>query len=126
MAICNSNFIQASFLEEYDIADYSNLLIEYYFSGSYRRITDEEKRIIERIEDMTLARRIAGSLMRFGNSTSIKTLLSQVENKTYDQLVDFAKENTLPTPLPLITGIKPGIESLVEVKKEVARQLVVY
>ena len=57
---------------------------------------------------MTLARRVAGALMRFGNSTSTKELLLQVENKTDEELLDLAEKNGMPTPLPLVTGIKPG------------------
>ncbi len=57
---------------------------------------------------MTLARRVAGALMRFGNSTSMKQLLQQVENKTDKELLDLAEANRMPTPLPLVTGLKPG------------------
>ncbi len=59
-------------------------------------------------QKMTLARRVAGALMRFGSSTSIKELLTQVENKTEEELLQLAEENGMPTPLPLVTGIKPG------------------
>ncbi len=50
--------------------------------------------------------------MRFGNSTSIKALLRQVENKTEEELTGLAKKNGMPTPLPLVTGIKPGFRSI--------------
>lgn len=50
--------------------------------------------------------------MRFGNSTSIKDLLAQVENKTDEQLLALASRTGMPTPLALVTGIKPGFRSV--------------
>ncbi len=50
VVICNSNFIQATFIQEYNITDHANLLIKYFFSGSPDVITDEEKKIIQEIE----------------------------------------------------------------------------
>ena len=136
VVVCNSNFIQATFLKEFNITEHANLLIQYYFSGSPRDITEKQKKIVGKIEvggagipykiafgkdetlivtllqEITLARRVAGALMRFGNSTSAKGLLIQVENKTDEELLDLAETNGMPTPLALVTGLKPGFRSI--------------
>ncbi len=109
VAVCNNNFIQASFLEEYDLTNHSDLLIRYFYSGSPEPITEKEAKFIEKIEDVALARRVAGALMRFGNSSSTKSLLNLVENKTEEQLEQLVEDFKMPTPLALVMGLKPGM-----------------
>ena len=50
VVICNSNFIQATFLEEYNITEHANLLIQYFFSRSPKDITTKGKKIVQEIE----------------------------------------------------------------------------
>ncbi len=50
VVICNSNFIQATFLEEFQIAEFADLLVKYYFTGSSKPITKEEEAAIGYIE----------------------------------------------------------------------------
>ncbi len=50
VVLCNNNFIQATFLEEYDVTEHANLMIKYYFKGSPDPITEKQKDIINEIE----------------------------------------------------------------------------
>ncbi len=50
VVLCNSNFIQATFLQEFNITQHANLLIRYFYSGSAKDITEKETKIIGEIE----------------------------------------------------------------------------